>query len=154
MRPILSQKAEWEWVARYEAGPTARKFPWGDALPPSEKSGNYADHSSASLIANNLDNYTDGYAATSPVGAFQPNSLGLYDLGGNVAEWVNDYYAVYPEAVGQTFTDPTGPSTGSFHVIRGSSWQQASISELRLSYRDYGDKPRPDVGFRIARYAQ
>ena len=48
---------------------------------------------------------------------------------------------------------PLGPQDGKYHVIRGSSWQHASISALRLTYRDYGRKARPDVGFRIARYA-
>jgi hypothetical protein len=46
-----------------------------------------------------------------------------------------------------------GPSAGKHHVIRGSSWMQSSISALRWTYRDYGPDPRPDVGFRCARYA-
>jgi hypothetical protein len=46
-----------------------------------------------------------------------------------------------------------GPADGRFHVIRGSSWMDATISELRLTYRDYSDKAGADVGFRIARYA-
>ena len=50
--------------------------------------------------------------------------------------------------------DPIGPPSGDLHVILGSSFLQGSVSELRLSYRDYGTKPRPDVGFRVARYAE
>jgi hypothetical protein len=46
-----------------------------------------------------------------------------------------------------------GPASGKLHVIRGSSWMQASVSALRWTYRDYGIEPRPDVGFRCARYA-
>jgi hypothetical protein len=47
-----------------------------------------------------------------------------------------------------------GPLDGKFHVIRGSSWRHATISELRWAYRDYGEEARPDVGFRLARYAE
>ena len=50
--------------------------------------------------------------------------------------------------------DPTGPAEGEYHVIRGASWMHASVTELRLSYRDYGKDARPDLGFRIARYAE
>ena len=89
---------------------------------------------------------------TAPVGSFAASPLGLFDLGGNAAEWVNDRYTVgitgAPEA-----QDPTGPPDGQYHVIRGSSWRQGGISELRLAYRDFGDSGRLDVGFRVARYA-
>jgi len=75
-------------------------------------------------------------------------------MGGNVAEWVHDYYTIYPAASTAVETDPLGPQDGQYHVIRGSSWMDSTISELRLTYRDYGDKARPDLGFRIARYAE
>jgi formylglycine-generating enzyme required for sulfatase activity len=79
--------------------------------------------------------------------------LGLFDMGGNVAEWVSDRYTVY---TGQQDVDidPVGPGEGQYHVIRGSSWQHSSISELRFAYRGFGDKGRLDVGFRIARYVE
>jgi formylglycine-generating enzyme required for sulfatase activity len=69
-----------------------------------------------------------------------------------VAEWVNDRYSVAAGS-GAKLIDPVGPGEGQYHVIRGSSWRQSSISELRLAYRDFGDRGRLDVGFRIARYA-
>ena len=50
--------------------------------------------------------------------------------------------------------DPTGPTEGEFYVIRGASWMHGSVTELRLSFRNYGNKARPDVGFRIARYLE
>ena len=46
-----------------------------------------------------------------------------------------------------------GPERGNSFVIRGSSWRHASMTELRLSYRDYGSEARPDIGFRLARNA-
>ena len=93
-------------------------------------------------------------AATAPAGSFRPNPLGLYNLGGNVSEWMHDVYAVTPSPPGEVTRDPTGPTEGAYHVIRGSSWMDTNVTELRLSYRDYGDQARPDLGFRIARSAQ
>ena len=79
---------------------------------------------------------------------------GFYDLGGNAAEWMHDIYAVYPASATRLVSDPMGPATGQLHVVRGASWRHGSISELRLTYRDYSSKQRPDLGFRIARYAE
>jgi formylglycine-generating enzyme required for sulfatase activity len=148
----LPTEAEWEWAARFADGANATKYPWGDAMPP--KAGNYADSSASRLVPSYLDNYNDGYPGAAPVGSYKPNALGLFDLGGNVAEWTHDYYTIYLATYKKVAMDPTGPSHGRFHVIRGSSWAQSSITELRLTYRDYDDKARPDVGFRIARYVQ
>ncbi len=150
----LPTEAEWAWAARFAGGTQAVKFPWGKTLPPAEKSGNYADESAGNLIADTLNGYNDGYPASAPVGTYPSNSLGLFDLGGNVAEWIHDFYSFGPNQTEKPSIDPMGPAKGQYHVIRGSSWMHASISELRLTYRDYGDKARPDVGFRIARYAQ
>ena len=150
----LPTEAEWSWAARFADGAQAVKFPWGNTLPPAAKSGNYADESAGNLIADTLIGYNDGYPASAPVGTYAPNALGLFDLGGNVAEWIHDFYSFGPNQTTKPSIDPMGPAKGQYHVIRGSSWMHASISELRLTYRDYGDKTRPDVGFRIARYAQ
>jgi formylglycine-generating enzyme required for sulfatase activity len=87
------------------------------------------------------------------VASFKPNHHGLYDMGGNVSEWVNDVYSI-PPANGATRTDPLGAQSGDNYVLRGASWAHAKLSELRLSYRDYGQAGRDDVGFRIARYAE
>ena len=67
---------------------------------------------------------------------------------------MHDFYAITPSVPGQLVRDPTGPAEGEYHVIRGASWMHATVTELRLSYRDYGKDPRPDLGFRIARYAE
>ena len=73
-------------------------------------------------------------------------------MGGNVAEWVHDYYDAAPSTTAAL--DPLGPPTGAQHVIKGSSWADGTITELRLAFRDFGADPRDDVGFRLARYAQ
>lgn len=148
----LPTEAEWEWASRYNGGAGERRYPWGDQMPPEPDSGNFADQSARGFVANVLSDYNDGYPVTAPVGRFRPSPLGLFDLGGNVAEWVNDRYTVYG-AGAEVLVDPQGPDTGQYHVIRGSSWRQASISELRFAYRDFGDQGRLDVGFRLARNA-
>jgi formylglycine-generating enzyme required for sulfatase activity len=150
----LPTEAEWVGAARYPDGQNALKYPWGDSLPVAPSSGNFADASAKGLVAVIVANYNDSFPATAPVDSFEPNPLGLYNLGGNVAEWTHDYYTIYPSGRSQVERDPLGPAEGKFHVIKGSSWMHGSVTELRLSYRDYGDKPRPDVGFRIARYAE
>jgi formylglycine-generating enzyme required for sulfatase activity len=88
------------------------------------------------------------------VGKFPANTLGLFDIGGNVAEWIHDYYTVSSDSA--LTADPMGPAEPPGgtrqHVIRGSSWRQSSVTDLRLSSRDFGDVQRNDLGFRIARY--
>lgn len=149
----LPTDAEWEWAARHENGGKLRRYPWGDALPVAPNSGNYADNTGRIVLQDVIPGYDDGYAVSAPVGKFPPNPLGLYDLGGNVAEWAHDYYAVSIDAA-QVAVDPLGPAHGKHHVIRGSSWKQASVTDLRLSARDFGDAARNDVGLRIARYVE
>ncbi len=149
----LPTDAEWEFVARYAGNGNFRRYPWGDALPVAPASGNYADHTARVVLQDIVPNYEDGYAVTAPVGKFPPSTLGLYDIGGNVAEWAHDYYTVTIDS-SAGLVDPLGPAQGATHVIRGSSWKQSSVTDLRLSARDFGDAPRNDVGFRIARYVQ
>jgi formylglycine-generating enzyme required for sulfatase activity len=149
----LPTEAEWARAARFVAPTPPSTFPWGDRWPPPPNSGNYADNSSATILANPIRAYNDGYATTAPVGTFDANPRGLHDLNGNVAEWTHDFYTIYPHSSKHMSTDPVGPADGRHHVIRGASWMHASLSALRWTFRDYGDQPRLDVGFRIARNA-
>jgi formylglycine-generating enzyme required for sulfatase activity len=150
----LPTEAEWERVARYPGAQGPLKYPWGSALPVPPGAGNYADASAAALVARVLDGYDDGFKASAPVESFAANALGLLHLGDNVAEWTHDWYTLTPSIVGQPARDPVGPAQGEYHVIRGASFLHGTVTELRLSFRDYGKDARPDVGFRIARYAQ
>ncbi len=149
----LPTEAEWAWGARF-AGGAGLKYPWGSSLPVASGSGNYADLSAQDNLEATLPDYRDGFPGTAPVDSFGPNAVGLKNMGGNVAEWTHDYYAIAPSNSGPPIRDPLGPESGDYHVIRGSSWMHSTVTELRLSFRDYGNKPRPDVGFRIARYAE
>jgi formylglycine-generating enzyme required for sulfatase activity len=147
----LPTEAEWAWAARYPDSANARKYSWGDALPMPAEAGNYGDSTGASVLGGAIPGYRDNHGATAPAGSYQPNPLGLYNLGGNVSEWMHDVYAVTPSPPNEVTRDPVGPSEGAYHVIRGSSWMDTNMTELRLSYRDYGETARPDLGFRIAR---
>ena len=148
----LPTEAEWAWAARVD-GESVLKFPWGESFPPTEPVENYADSASAYVTGRIINGYTDGHVVTASVASFPPNQKGLYDMGGNVAEWVLDVYGI-PSDSGTTQVDPTGLQTGDNYVIRGASWSHSKIAELRLSHRDYGQAGRDDVGFRIARYAE
>ena len=149
----LPTDAEWEWAARHEPGQGLRRYPWGESLPVAPRSGNYADANARLLVQNVIPNYDDGFAVSAPVGKFPANPLGIFDLGGNVAEWVHDYYLVSPAST-EAVIDPMGPSEGTQHVIRGASWKHSSVTDLRLAARDYATTARNDVGFRIARSAE
>lgn len=148
----LPSEAEWAWAARVK-GDSLLRFPWGEGFPPTEVLENYADSSAAYITGRVVDGYTDGQAVTASVGSFPANHHGLHDLGGNAAEWVHDVYRI-PPAGGETEIDPLGPESGDNYVIRGASWAHSKLAELRLSWRDYGQAARDDVGFRLARYAE
>ncbi len=147
----LPTEAEWAWAARYQGGKGFLKFPWGEKYPPEKESGNYADLASNSILPTWIPGYNDGFESTAPVATFPANRAGLHDLGGNVAEWVNDLYQVYTPDSSRVWTNPLGPEQAKHNVIRGASWRSGIEATLRYSYRDFGDKARSDVGFRIAR---
>ena len=149
----LPTEAEWAYAARMAGQQERQRYPWPGKFPPKGKAGNFADESARHLLPVVIEGYTDGFAATAPTGSFPASTAGLYDLGGNVAEWCHDYYAANPVG-GKDAVDPMGPASGIHHVVRGSSWRDASITELRFSYRRYSREPANDIGFRIARYAQ
>jgi formylglycine-generating enzyme required for sulfatase activity len=129
----LPTEAEWEYAAR--AGSTAAYY-FGDD---SRRLGEYAWYGE------------NAGGQTHPVGTLQPNAWGLYDMYGNVWEWVQDWYGEY---TAEPVTDPQGPAAGSVRVIRGGSWD----SDAR-NCRSAGRAPiapgtrSDDLGFRLLRTA-
>lgn len=148
----LPTEAEWAWAAQIDGEGKRVMFPWpGDRYPPEAKVENYADRHAANLVNFILKDYVDGYPTAAAVASFAPNQRGLYDLGGNVSEWVNDYYDVQGHQ-GKPLLDYRGPDAGNRHGVRGASWALASRADIRLAARRAGSGAELDIGFRIARY--
>ena len=121
-----------------KSGKNGVDFPWGVGFPPVGKAGNYADETfhakfpgtkageedepdqpKTAAAKNWLFGYTDGFATTAPVGSFAPNEYGIYDLGGNVWEWVEDWW----------------DASQKDRVRRGASWFNCVRMSLLSSYR-------------------
>ncbi|MFL2555058.1 MAG: PEGA domain-containing protein [Candidatus Rariloculaceae bacterium] len=147
----LPSEAEWAWAARFAEQEEPTTFPWGNGMPPPDRSGNFADVTAANTLRPHLVTYNDSFIVSAPPGSFAPNAVGIYDLGGNVAEWVLDFWEIGSPETETVVVDPLGPEDGRFHVIRGSSWRSAQITDLRLAYRNYSGDNREDIGFRLAR---
>ncbi len=134
----LPTEAEWEYACR--AGNA-------DALP------NGKELTAASGRCRNLDEiawYDENSADTPhPTGQKKPNAWGLHDTLGNVREWCQDWFGDYPEG---NLTDPAGPETGSFRVLRGGSWS-CSAKDCRSADRDCGSPAYrlDDVGCRVVK---
>lgn len=148
----LPFEAEWSFAARTAKRPIQVKYPWTGNYPPTSKVANFADTSAYRILPSTLPNYHDGFPVSAAIKSFSANPAGLYDLGGNVSEWCHDYYTPGTGISSKLELNPLGPPTGTHHVVRDSSWRDASITELRFSYRNYSRKAGNDIGFRIARF--
>lgn len=146
----LPTEAEWEFAARHVPPDRLRRYGWGDELPVPARAGNIAGAEAAGAVEAVLEGYRDDYVVSAPVGKFATSPLGLYDIDGNVSEWVNDHYSSFIDS--GPVTDPLGPEQGQAHVVRGPSWRTGVATELRLAFRDMGSEANVATGFRIARY--
>jgi formylglycine-generating enzyme required for sulfatase activity len=148
----LPTEAEWEKAAR--GGLSGQRFPWGNNID--ESVANYY----GATASYTYDLGPNGYnavgsvggtsPATSPVGSFAPNGYGLYDMAGNVFEWCGDWYGT---PYGQpTATNPTGPATGSYRVLRGGNWfNDASYARCATRNNNNPNYAFNDFGFRCVR---
>jgi formylglycine-generating enzyme required for sulfatase activity len=162
----LLSEAEWEYAAR---GRTSTAYPWGPKS--THEHANYgADKCCSGLAAGR-----DRWEQTSPVGAFPPNAFGLYDMHGNVLQWVQDCFAAsysglpadgsaYEEAVVLKTAGPfpwfdmSGTSACSYRMVRGGDWGDTP-SMIRSASRNFGPGPGATLqnyrsgglGFRVAK---
>ena len=139
----LLTEAQWEYAARGQQG---RNYPWGGKATKNDEENGW----NATKCANNLNSFNVG-KSTWPVGSFPDGAswCGAQDMTGNVWQWCGDWYGAYTAVA---VTDPTGPATGDWRVLRGCSWDGNDCgsyqSALRIS--DAPDGCSESVGFRCA----
>lgn len=155
----LPTEAEWEYACR--AGTTAATYAGAMVLrkdrsaPVLDPIAWYAGNSGQDYSGHRIGTaswpgkkwpYLPG--GPHPVGTKAPNAWGLYDMLGNAAEWCNDWNGPLP---GGHVYDPTGPSTGLYHVRKGGSWSSLA-TQTRAGYRNWHEPTYRwvNLGFRIA----
>ncbi|MDF7821827.1 SUMF1/EgtB/PvdO family nonheme iron enzyme [Runella sp. MFBS21] len=138
----LPTEAEWEYAAGGGSGTRTRFGNGRDVLDATEA--NFYSKADAKEPYSVVGDYR---TKTIKVGSFRPNGLGLYDMTGNVLEWCSDWYGDYSSSAS---INPTGPTTGSYRVLRGGSWGD-NPANSRVAYRNgYTPSDRDSyVGFRV-----
>ena len=147
----LPTEAQWEYAARGGEHSPYYRYPWGDSI----------DGSMANYWISGDPYQTGAYPYTTPVGYYDggqvpagtdmANGYGLYDVAGNVYEWCNDWYGSYSSS---PETNPTGPASGNYRVLRGGYWNNGG-SYCRVASRFY-DLPvnrGSRSGFRVCVFA-
>jgi len=149
----LPTDEEWSWAVgigrdekrpegitpEFLSGKQTAGFPWGGDYPPKtrDKAGNYTDMAWKEKFPSQkyIEGYNDGFPTTAPVMSFKPNKLGLYDMGGNVCEWVADWWNAAQKD----------------RVMRGASFRSDLSTRLSSSYREHVPPTLRiyDYGFRL-----
>ncbi len=156
----LPTEAEWEYAARggvkskgykYAGSDNYDEVAWnklnsGDKILELDRSGSATFYSPQPVRDDEEERNNNG---SHPVGTKKPNELGIYDMNGNIDEWVWDWWGEYSSA---PQINPKGPSSGKKRVIRGGSWRHSRTDVYsRLTYwPDIYTNDMADIGFRLA----
>lgn len=154
----LPTDVEWAYAAY---GDEARKYPWGNKGPDKQRA-NVCDASCRKALQERgrpwraFHELDDGFPGTAPVGSFPDGAsqFGALDMGGNVWEWVGDWFSPQPRLL-PSKENPTGPASGERRVVRGGSWNDTDATELENQTRHGFHPPNRfvNVGFRCAELA-
>lgn len=144
----LPWEAQWERAAR--GGLSRQKFPWGNSIMPD---GCHAMNTWQGVFPE-TNSAEDGFFGTAPVTSFKPNAFGLWNMTGNVWEWVGDYFGQPPVFTKLPLINPHGPETGQWRVQRGGSFLcHESYCDRYHVYsrtRNDPDSSTSNSGFRVA----
>ena len=145
----LPTEAQWEYACRagtttaLNTGKNLTSTGWDYAM---DEAGRYSY---------NQKDGKGGYSEHTKVGSYLPNAWGLYDMHGNVGEWCLDWYTA---GIGSSaVTDPKGPNSGEYRVVRGGGWygnaqscRSARVHHyFKSNYYGYSDKDASIYGFRV-----
>ena len=144
----LPTEAEWEYAAGGGEGKNRTTWAGTSDEPQLYRYGNFCESRCNEFWK--MASQSDGYAYVAPVGKFQSNSLGLFDMSGNVYEWCSDRYdADYYQKPAEQ--NPIGPATGAYRVFRGGAWND-QVQACYVNRR--GDNVPTyrgvNLGFRVA----
>jgi formylglycine-generating enzyme required for sulfatase activity len=143
----LPTEAEWEFAAR--SGGKQEKYAGTNNDADLYRFANFCDKKC--IYEWNDPSQNDGYWSTAPVGKYLPNGFGLYDMSGNVAEWMQDYFAADYYANSPKM-NPKGPSAGTGHSVRGGSWRSQKNALTTTSRASAETSNSYDnIGFRVCR---
>ena len=139
----LPTEAEWIWISTAASGANNRNFALKN---PVAIVGNFAWYRDNAMLNKVWEAFVNPEYGTKPVGGKKPNEEGIYDMSGNVWEWVEDWYG------DRTYERDNGPATGTYKVLKGGSFH----SDGKFLKVDYRKKHLPDrtnklIGFRVVR---